>query len=122
MLKLLGFVALFGCFCWFGTTIPLGSHTLFGHLHAISETKESQDLLDGTKLSAKPLVDNVRRRIAGVPEAPTAGQGQARGQGRGQENDGQGADAGPPEERLTGADRRRLRKLLGAADRVSSSP
>jgi hypothetical protein len=43
---------------------------LFGHLHAIAGTKESQELFDGTKESAKPLVDDVRRRIAGSP-APT---------------------------------------------------
>ena len=67
MLKLLAFVVLFAGVCWFGTQVPLGSHTLFGHLHAISETKESQDLFDGTKQSAGPLVDHVRRRIAGVP-------------------------------------------------------
>jgi hypothetical protein len=115
MLKLLGFVALFGCLCWFGTTVPLGSHTLFGHLHAISETKESQDLFDGTKLSAKPLVDNVRRRIAGVPEAPTAPSAESADAGAGPPEE-------PPEERLTSADRRRLRKLLGGADRVSVRP
>ena len=68
MLKLAAAVALFAGFCWFGTQIPLGSHTLFGHLHAIAGTKESQDLFDGTKESAKPLVDDVRRRIAGAPD------------------------------------------------------
>ncbi|HET6147117.1 MAG TPA: hypothetical protein VFH68_06260 [Polyangia bacterium] len=68
MLKLAAAVAFFAGFCWFGTQIPLGSHTLFGHLHAIAGTKESQDLFDGTKESAKPLVDDVRRRIAGAPD------------------------------------------------------
>jgi hypothetical protein len=68
MLKLAAAVALFAGFCWFGTQIPLGSHTLFGHLHAIAGTRESQDLFDGTKESAKPLVDDMRRRIAGAPD------------------------------------------------------
>ncbi len=67
MLKLVALVALFAGFCWFGTQIRLGSHTLFGHLHAIAGTRESQDLFDGTRASARPLVDDVRRRIAGVP-------------------------------------------------------
>ena len=67
MLRLVALVALFAGFCWVGTHLQLGSHTLFGHLRAIAQTKESQDLFDGTKASAGPLVDDVRRRIAGAP-------------------------------------------------------
>jgi hypothetical protein len=67
MLKLVALVALFAGFCWFGTQVQLGPHTLFGHLHAIAGTRESQELFDGTRASARPLVDDVRRRIAGVP-------------------------------------------------------
>jgi len=67
MLKLVALVALFAGFCWVGTHLQLGPHTLFGHLRAIAQTKESQDLFDGTRESARPLVDDVRRRIAGVP-------------------------------------------------------
>jgi hypothetical protein len=121
MLKLLAFVALFGGVCWFGTTVPLGSHTLFGHLHAISETKESQDLLDGTRRSAKPLVDGMRRRIAGVPDpqgSPAPGDDDAHPPAP----VASAPDAGPPQERLSGSDRRRLRKLLSAADRASVRP
>jgi hypothetical protein len=67
MLKLVALVALFAGFCWVGTHLQLGPHTLFGHLRAIAQTKESQELFDGTRESAGPLVDDVRRRIAGVP-------------------------------------------------------
>jgi hypothetical protein len=67
MLKLVALVALFAGFCWVGTHLQLGPHTLFGHLRAIAQTKESQELFDGTRASAQPLVDDVRRRIAGVP-------------------------------------------------------
>jgi len=67
MLKLVALVALFAGFCWVGTHLQLGPHTLSGHLRAIAQTKESQDLFDGTRESAGPLVDDVRRRIAGVP-------------------------------------------------------
>ena len=70
MLKLVALVALFAGFCWVGTHLQLGQHTLFGHLRAIAQTKESQDLFDGTRTSAQPLVDDVRRRIAGVPATP----------------------------------------------------
>jgi hypothetical protein len=75
MLKLVALVALFAGFCWVGTHFTLGSHTLFGHLRAIAQTKESQDMFDGARQSAGPLVDDVRRRIAGVPapaKAPAA--------------------------------------------------
>src|SRR3954471_1651437 len=67
MLKLVALVALFAGFCWVGTHLQLGPHTLFGHLRAIAQTKESQELFDGTRASAQPLVQDVRRRIAGVP-------------------------------------------------------
>ena len=56
-------------FCWFGITHQLGSRTLFEHMHAIGQTKESQELVDGTRQVAGPLVDDVRRRVGGKDEA-----------------------------------------------------
>ena len=53
MLKLVALVALFAGFCWVGTHLQLGQHTLFGHLRAIAQTKESQELFDGTRASAR---------------------------------------------------------------------
>jgi hypothetical protein len=133
MLKLLAFVALFGGFCWFGTTVPLGPHTLFGHLRAISATKESQDLLDATRQSAKPLVDDVRRRIAGMPErdpneaskeAPKEASKEASKQASKQAGTpvAAGPDAGAPQESVSASDRRRLRRLLTAADHAAARP
>jgi len=52
-------------FAWFGVTQKLGSRTLFEHMHAIGQTKESQELMDGTRQTAGPLVDDVRHRIGG---------------------------------------------------------
>jgi hypothetical protein len=119
MLKLAAFVVLFAGVCWIGTTVPLGSHTLFGHLHAIAETKESQELFDGTKQSAKPLVDNVRRRIAGAPD-PVGAPGVPAGEpARVTEAAGR-ADAGPPQETVTASERRRLRKLVSSAEGASA--
>ena len=120
MLKLIAFVALFAGVCWFGTMVPLGSHTLFGHLHAISETKESQDLFDGTKQSAKPLVDNVRRRIAGVPDPAGAGASKADSDEPARTTAKSTADAGPPQETLTASERRRLRRLISSAEGTSA--
>jgi len=116
MLKLAAFVALFVGLCWFGTTVPLGDHTLFGHLRAISATKESQELLEGTKRSARPLVDNMRRRIAGLPdqgEAPEPAPTRAAANT---------PDGGAPREQLSPSDRQRLRKLLTAAERAAAHP
>jgi hypothetical protein len=115
-LGLAGFVA----FCWFGATVKLGSRSLFAHLRAIADTKESQELVDGTKHAAEPLVDGVRRRITGhaAPSEATA-QGP-----RGASPDGGasgGTTAGDPEEKLTAADRQRLRRLIGSADRTHAS-
>ena len=39
-------------FAWFGMTQKLGSRTLFEHMHAIGQTKESQELMDGTRQAA----------------------------------------------------------------------
>jgi hypothetical protein len=118
MLKLVAFVALFAGLCWFGTMVPLGSHTLFGHLHAISETKESQDLFDGTRQSARPLVDNVRRRIAGVPDPAGAAQPPETDQPS-RAVAKSPVDAGPPQETVTASERRRLRRLISSAEGAS---
>ena len=94
-------VALVGllAFCWFGVTYQLGSRTLFQHVRAIGQTKESQDLVDGTKQAAGPLVDDVRRRIGKHEDTPGA----------------MPPDAGAPHERLSSAEQRQLRKLLEKA-------
>ena len=117
MLKGAFFLALLGGFVWFGSTVMLGSHTLFGHLQAISHTKESQDLLDGTKQSAKPLVDDVRRRIAGAP-AP-AGKAGDKPADRKAEASAK-PDAGPPQESISSGDRQKLRKILGNAEHATA--
>jgi hypothetical protein len=120
-LGLAGFVA----FCWFGATVKLGSRTLFAHLRAIADTKESQELVDGTKHAAEPLVDGVRRRITGHPapsEATAQGpRGASADGGAGPGAGGAGATSSDPEEKLTAADRQRLRRLLGSAERTHAS-
>jgi hypothetical protein len=97
LLKLCMAMAGFLAFAWFGTTVKLGPRTLFQHLRAIGETQESRELIDGTKQAAEPLVDGVRRRIAGGTLPPSPGTG---------------PDAGAPEEKLSAADKRQLRRLL----------
>lgn len=94
---LMGFVA----FAWFGATVKLGPRTLFEHLHAIGQTKESQDLVDGTKRAAGPLVDDVRRHIASKPEPAGVAS----------------PDGGAPEERLSSSDLHELHRLIRKVDR-----
>ena len=168
MLKLVALVALFAGFCWVGTHLQLGQHTLFGHLRAIAQTKESQELFDGTRASAQPLVDDVRRRIAGVPapakepgspveetdDAPehktgqiakaeeakpgkseVAKAGKSEDAKPGKSEDAKPSDAaksgksdvaklekpkGPAQETLTPSERRRLRRLISAAEGASA--
>jgi hypothetical protein len=96
-------------FAWFGVTVKLGSQTLFQHLRAIGQTKESQELVEGTRAAAGPLVDDVRRKFHEGTAPGTAGK--ARTAGR------ETPDAGDPEERVTAADRQALRHLIRRVDR-----
>ena len=149
MLKLVALVALFAGFCWVGTHLQLGPHTLFGHLRAIAQTKESQDLFDGARASAGPMVDDVRRRIAGVPapakqpaapvveEAddppanpnPKAKAKETKGElAKAEEakpekmtaDKAKPASAKPAQETLTPSERRHLRRLISSAEGASA--
>lgn len=82
-------------FAWFGMTYKLGSRTLFEHLHAIGQTKESQELVDGTRQA-------VRHRVAGKDES-------------GEKPPAVGRDAGAPLERLSSSEQRQLKYLLDKA-------
>jgi len=96
LFKLCLAMAAFLGFAWFGTTVKLGPRTLFQHLRAIGQTQESRDLVDGTRQAAEPLVDGVRRRIAGEVASRAAAS----------------PDGGAPQERISAADKRQLRKLI----------
>jgi len=94
----------FAAFAWFGVTVKLGSQTLFQHLRAISQTKESQELVEGTREAAGPLADDVRRRFQ-------------EGTARTADKHVPDAGVGPPEERVTAADRQALHHLIRRVDR-----
>jgi len=87
-------------FAWFGMTYKLGSRTLFEHLHAIGQTKESQELMDGTRQAA----DGVRHRAGGKDEP-----------GDDRRPPPMARDAGAPLERLSSSEQRQLRYLLDKA-------
>jgi hypothetical protein len=90
-------------FAWFGMTYKLGSRTLFEHLHAIGQTKESQELVDGTKQAA----DGVRHRVGGQDGKEASGDGQ--------KPPTMSRDAGAPLDRLSSSEQRQLRYLLDKA-------
>jgi hypothetical protein len=119
LLKLCLSLAAFLVVAWFGATVKLGEHTLFEHLHAIGQTKESQELVDGTKKAAEPLVDDVKRRIGkndGKNDSKTDGKGDSKTAGLPTLS----PDAGAAQDDFSPNEKRQLRRLLGAAERHAS--
>jgi hypothetical protein len=112
LLKLCMSLAAFLVVVYFGATVKLGSRTLFGHLHAIGQTKESQDLADGAKQAAEPVIDGVKRHIGKGEdrENPDKPQKQAR-------MPALPPDAGAAQDDFSPSEKRQLRRLLGAAER-----
>jgi hypothetical protein len=117
-------------FAWFGVTVKLGSMTLFQHLRAIGQTKESQELVDGTRQAAGPLVDDVRRKFQegtkeGTKDGTKGGTHLAGQDGTKSVKDGDkegtaakaAPDEGPPEEHVSAADRQALHRLIRRVDR-----
>lgn len=107
LLKLLFWLAGLGAFVWFGSTVQLGNRTLFGHLRAIGQTKESQELWEGTKQKVSPVVDDVKKRVGhadgGAPEGAQARPAKPQRQAK------------QPQDQLTDQDREQLRKAIGVA-------
>ena len=95
----IGLVGL-AAFCWLGLTVPLGDHTLFGHLSAIGQSKESQELVKGTK----DKVGDLKKRFAGdeVAKADKVDKKE------------KSAEAAP-QEQLSKADRKEMRHFIDTA-------
>ena len=55
LIRLLFWIAFIAGFIWFGSTVSLGKHTLFGHIRRIWHSQETQDLVHGTEEAAKPV-------------------------------------------------------------------
>ena len=70
VLKILLGLVIVAAIVWFGASVRLGKHTLFGHFEAIFKSDETHDLVEGTKESIDPAVDRVKRSVkAGMDEA-----------------------------------------------------
>jgi len=61
MIRKLISLVIFVVFVVFATTVPLGKRTLWGHVSRIWKAPETQELVDGVKDSAGPLVDKAKR-------------------------------------------------------------
>ena len=59
LLRLLFWSFVLAVMVWFSVMIPLGKHTLWGHLRAIGGTREAKELADGTKAEAKRVADRL---------------------------------------------------------------
>jgi hypothetical protein len=71
MIRFLVYLAIAIGLVWFATTVPLGKHTLVGHVRAIWHTGEVQDLKEGVKDKAGPAVDRLERGVRAGYKAAT---------------------------------------------------
>lgn len=108
---IIGMVAL-GAFVWWGLTVPLGQRTLFGHIAAIGQSKESQELVRGTK---QKVGDLKKRIVHDEVEKATA---------KAKAEMGKPAEQAPvaPQERLTHEDRKEIRHFIDTARAKVSKP
>jgi hypothetical protein len=116
LIKLIIGVVGLGAFVWWGLTVPLGDRTLFGHLSAIGQSKESQELVRGTKLK----VGDLKKRIAGAEASDgKAAKGDKAAKGEDDQKDETLAPSEhapvAPQERLTSADRKQIRHFIDSA-------
>lgn len=54
---------IFAIVIWFAVTVPIGKHTLWGHLTRIAGSKEARDLADGAKSVAKDAAHRVKSEV-----------------------------------------------------------
>jgi hypothetical protein len=61
-----------GLALWAAFAIDLGGHTFAEHIDTISDTPEAKQLIDGTRSTVNPALQEVRDRVLGeYVEAPT---------------------------------------------------
>lgn len=53
LFRLLGWILFLFLFLWFATKVSLGKYTLIEHVKRIWSTKETQELVEGTKKTVK---------------------------------------------------------------------
>jgi hypothetical protein len=111
LLKFALVMGLLGAGVYYGATVKLGERTLYQHIRAIWETKESQELRRGTKEKVGGLVDDATDRVVKGVAKNAPGKVLMRGEGTGA--DTEAVPAQPPQERLSPQDRKALRNIIG---------
>lgn len=85
MIKLLFYLALAAGLAYCGATVKLGKRTFFGHVRAIWETEEVQDLKNGVQEKAGPAARDLKNKVhdmtaddpTGATGSGSAGSGSA---------------------------------------------
>lgn len=57
---------------YFVVSVPIGKHTLWGHLVRIARSPEAQDLADGAKETARDAARRAQRELDAQKAAPAA--------------------------------------------------
>ncbi|HND12860.1 MAG TPA: hypothetical protein PLY80_20610 [Pseudomonadota bacterium] len=75
LLWLLGVIALL----YFAVTVPIGKHTLWGHMVRIAKTPEAKELADGAKETARDVARKAQKELDSQAETnrPATRQPQA---------------------------------------------
>lgn len=55
---------------YFAVTVPIGKHTLWGHLVRIARSPEAQDLADGAKATAKDAARRAQQELDSAKSPP----------------------------------------------------
>jgi hypothetical protein len=66
---------------WFCFAVKLGDRTLAEHMDEIGRTQEAQELIEGTRSTVNPMLEEAKDRVLGERvEAPTSVPGKQAGQ------------------------------------------
>jgi hypothetical protein len=65
---------------WFCFAVKLGDKTLAQHMDQIGRTQEAQELIEGTRSTVNPMLEEAKSRVLGEHvEAPTSAPGERAG-------------------------------------------
>ncbi len=63
MIRFFTMLVLVGMLAWCGATVQLGKRTFFGHISAIWNTEEAQDMKKGVEEKAGPVVKDMKEGV-----------------------------------------------------------
>ncbi len=69
MRRLLGLLGLIA-FVYLALTVPIGKHTLWGHMVRIARTAEAQDLATGAKATARDVARKAQQELDSPSDSP----------------------------------------------------